>query len=134
MMSMKRILYVLMMLVMFTPSLACAATICATMGQNDQSRHVQEKPCHGDTQQNSDKSGLMFFKDCTNVDLGQIDDDRTVQKPDFQIDKVVYSPRAFDDPSGFSVEEPNHIRGPPFAIVSVSSYPPPYMTTLRLRI
>lgn len=134
MMLMKKILYALMMLVMLTPSLACAATTCAAMGQHSQVQKLDEPPCHGEAQQDSGSVNLMFFKDCTKADLGQVDHDSLVQLPEFQIDDVFYNALSVDVLTSLSLKEQNHIRGPPFVTASLSSYPPLYMATQRLRI
>lgn len=91
-MGMKKFLAVIMMLVMLTPSLACAMPVCADEAQ----AAATEQPCaehHAghDTGSGKDSSslpnGISFLIDCMGVDL-QTADSASIQKPDIQTGPV----------------------------------------------
>ena len=53
---MKSILTTLMMLVMLTPGLACAKTMCANM--DAMAAQAEEMPCHGDMAEMDSEPGV----------------------------------------------------------------------------
>ena len=125
---MKRILMTLMVLVMLTPSLACANLLCCVTQK--QEAPAQDMPCH---KQEKQKSDVMFMKDCAKIDLQAATDVTFVKKQIsqphdlfVQADDVLRSP--VNDVAAVG------IRGPPRDIVLASSSPPVYLATLRLRI
>lgn len=116
---MKRLLFSLLILVMLTPSLACAEIM-----------HVQKpKPCpmHMDQGKNTE---LMFFKDCAKLDLLQGGDGASLKQPDFSAQDFSFIPvtsPVWHDTSAFGFTP---VRGPP----ATAAYPPIFLNTLRLRI
>jgi hypothetical protein len=116
---MKRLLFSLLILVMLTPSLACAGIM-----------HVKKpEPCpmHMDQGKNTE---VMFFKDCAKLDLLQSGGDVVLKQPDFSAPDYSFVPvtsPAWHDASGFGLSP---VRGPPVT----AAYPPVFLNTLRLRI
>lgn len=122
------------MLVMLTPSLACAATMCAAMNGQAQAAG-QDIPCHGQESDSGKDNTLMFFKDCSGVDLAQADHNTTVKKPDVQIDKVFFAWADIAPEHNFTPVDVYQIRGPPFDASSPHfNNHDLYLTTQRLRI
>ena len=121
------------MLVMLTPSLACAAFVHAAA--DGQAQTEQNVPCHDKKSDSGEDIPLMSFKDCSGVDLAQADHNTTVKKPDVQIDKVFFAWADIVPEHSFSPTDAHQIRGPPF-----DASPPHfnnhdlYLTTQRLRI
>ena len=118
-----------MVLVMLTPSLACANLLCCVT-KNQQQEQSQDMPCHKQEKQQTD---VMFMKDCANLDLQAATDIVFVKKQVSQphdlfvlTDDVLRSPVNKLAAVG--------IRGPPRDIVLASSSLPVYLATLRLRI
>lgn len=125
------------MLVMLTPSLACAQIMmCAEMKAVDGTKALDMPPCHGgasDKQETQDS--LMFFKDCTGADLAQSDYNPSLQKPDLQVDKVFFAWADMVPEYSFAPLDAHQIRGPPFEYrVSHLNNHDLYLTTQRLRI
>jgi len=125
------------MLVMLTPSLACAQfMMCAEMKATAGAKTPDMLPCHSAT---SDKQktqdSLMFFKDCTGVDLVQNDHNLSLQKLDRQIDKVFFAWADMVPEHSFAPIDAHQIRGPPFDPGSPHlNNHDLYLTTQRLRI
>lgn len=116
---MKRLLFSLLILVMLTPSLACAEVM-----------HVKKpKPCpmHMDQEQDAE---LMFFKDCAKLDLLQGGGDTVLKQPVLSLQDFVFTTV---DACAVPVRHAlglTPVRGPP----PTTAYPPVFLNTLRLRI
>ena len=132
---MRKLLIALMMLVMLTPSLACAMPVCA----GDAAVKTVANPCpehtanHSSNQKSEAGQKLKLLKDCMGVDL-QVADSISIDKPD------VHSPVfAFVWGSSLPVIEPDAkadaIRGPPPDWPSAHSIKPSLiLSTQRFRI
>ncbi len=131
---MKKLLIALMMLVMLTPSLACAMPICGG--------HVAAKtatmPCadhadHGDNQKSDASQKLKLLKDCMGVDL-QVADSVSIDKPDIHSPVFAFLPSdslPVTGPDG----KTDAIRGPPPDWpVAHSTQPSLILSTQRFRI
>lgn len=132
----RKFLVALLMLVMFTPSLACAMPICADEAQ----AAAVERPCaghrnHSDSEKKSPVGKVNLLKDCMGVDLQVADDAASVKIPDLKKDII------FDDglvaysakirPAAVVIE----IRGPPPGWPDPSRIQPSLiLTTQRFRI
>lgn len=137
---MRKFLAALMMLVMLTPSLACAMPVCADKAQ---AAVTTEQPCaehHAghDTGSGKDSSsspkGINFLIDCMGVDL-QTADSASVQKPDIQAGPVFASIIVTDVPVVPASAQSSEIRGPPPDWLTLSQTQPSILlTTQRLRI
>lgn len=136
---MKKFLAVIMMLVMLTPSLACAMPICADEAQ----AAATEQPCaehHAghDTDSGKESSsspkGVNFLIDCMGVDL-QTADSASVQKPDIQAGLIFSAVINTDVPVIPAPAQSSEIRGPPPDWLALSQTQPSILlTTQRLRI
>lgn len=83
---MRKFLAAILMLVMLTPSLACAMPICADVAQAS-----VEQPCdghtgHQDIGKKEPASKVSLMKDCMGVDLQVADDGASIKAPDFKQD------------------------------------------------
>lgn len=138
-MGMKKSLAVIMMLIMLTPSLACAMPVCADKAQ----AAATEQPCaehHAghDTGSGKDSSsspkGINFLIDCMGVDL-QTADSASVQKPDIQAGPVFAAVINTDVPVIPAPVQSSEIRGPPPDWPALSQAQPSILlTTQRFRI
>lgn len=99
--SMRSILLGFLMLVMLTPSLACAAFVHAD--SQKQVKSEQHIPCHGEKSDTDEDLPLMTFKDCSGVDLAQADYNPAAKKPDVQTDKVFFAWADIVPTHGFSL-------------------------------
>lgn len=122
---MKRLLLTLLVLVMLTPSLACAGILC-----HPASKTVSmDMPC---CPKCPHETGVKFFKDCSGIDLQGVADHIVLKKP------VMHSHDLFvltEVPQlVFAVTVSQHgIRAPPLSY-HLSNTPPIYLSTQRLRI
>lgn len=114
------------MLIMLTPSLACAMTICPM-----QKAQASDMPCHKSA---DDKTKApMMLKDCMGIDLFQQDvtfdfqPDQTIEKMDFVWAELLNN-------NSFELNSINHIRGPPEWLDTPRRQPSIILTTQRLRI
>ncbi len=134
---MRKLLVTILMLVMLTPSLACAMPICADEAQ----AAAVEQPCagHSGHHQSSEKKEpvgkVNFLKDCMGVDLQVADDAASVKVPDLKKDTpfddslVAYPAKIW--PAVAAIE----IRGPPPDwLAFLLTQPSILLTTQRLRI
>ena len=88
---MRRLLAALMMIVMLTPSLACAMPLCAPAAKT--------MPCHEQVQtQSADAHGqdmpagkLMLVKDCAGIDLQTVQA-TAIDAPDFTFVAAIFAP------------------------------------------
>lgn len=131
---MKRLLLSLMMLVMITPSLACAMPICA---DGKEAARIEQKPCaehHSDSQKDESKGKVRLLIDCTGVDLQVADSQADLKAPNTQPDVSVYT---LTDETLLSQHDYiiSKIRGPPPDQPSLSeTHPSIILTTQRFRI
>lgn len=125
---MKRLLLTLLVLIMLTPSLACADFMdyCPPEQNTSQS---QEMPCHKQGKKSPD---IKFMKDCAQVDLQGVADHVFFKKQFSQAHDlfVVVVASQF---SPATITRNNGIRAPPldYGLFSLS---PVYLSTQRLRI
>jgi len=131
---MRKFLAHLLMLVMLTPSLACAMPLCADEVQVT----TAEQPCaghtsHHETKKENKPAKVNLIKDCMGVDL-QTADIQLLQKPDIQASSVFII--ATDRVSAeLSLDDKISIRGPPPDWPYISQIQPSIiLTTQRFRI
>lgn len=125
---MRRLLLTLMILVMLTPSLACAELLCCPQKREAQAKDM---PCHEEQNQTHEKAGVKFMKDCTQVDLQIVSDAVALKK---QADHSLTSFIIPETPGiSAGTADVHGIRAPPRQAAS-SFFPPLYLSTLRLRI
>ena len=122
---MKRLLLTLLVLVMLTPSLACAGILCPPMSKAISA----DMPC---CPKCPHETGVKFFKDCSGIDLQSVSDHVVLNKQVMQSHDLFVmadSPRL-----DFRIAVSQHgIRAPPLDY-GRSSFPPIYLSTQRLRI
>jgi hypothetical protein len=123
---MKRLLLTLMMLVMLTPSLACAKICCPDSPKPSPSK---EMPCH---HQDKKSSEIKFMKDCAQIDLQGVADQSLVKKQLVQADDFFIPIEAAAIPFNHAVAS-HGIRAPPRRLGNFSPLPV-YLSTQRLRI
>jgi hypothetical protein len=126
---MRKILLGLLTLMMFTPSLACAMSICPMPSEREGDVSV---PCHGPEPEHN--SGPMLVLDCLGIDLFSHHQDHEFKSPsdfsDLPYDNLSALQRSFLLlKPGFS------IRGPPDERqIASSASQALYLITQRLRI
>ena len=132
---MKKFLLSLLVLVMFTPSLACAGFMD---GQKSLKPHMamsaaaREMPCCPKNTQKPDMGG-MLFKDCAKIDLQHADNTPLLKK----VDIVKVSPYILPQDmiaESLGILQAHLIRSPPDPPEIFRSYPPIFLVTQRLRI
>lgn len=132
---MKRFWYSFLVLIMLTPSLACAMPACAPKAKEVA---AVSQPCadyhpgHESGKKETGKGNLLL--DCMGVDL-QKADTVSLDKPDLKKDFFVYTPT--DDPLAgqITLTDAGSIRGPPPDWPSLhETQPSILLTTQRLRI
>lgn len=132
---MKKFLLTLLILVMFTPSLACAQFMQPQTQKQQRmamADMAKDMPCCPEDVQKSDMSG-MLFKDCAKVDLQHVNDAPLLKKVDTgKVSPYILPQEVMTEGFGFS--HGRLIRGPPDPPEIIGSYPPIFLTTLRLRI
>jgi hypothetical protein len=116
MMAMKQFLFGFLMLVMLTPSLACAMTYCpmqqvqtATSGMDMAQDMPHDMPCH---KAGTQSGGPMLALDCMGVDLFLNDVVSDVQ-PLAALDFVSYGFIDLFDSQAVMLQNSRSIRGPP---------------------
>lgn len=133
---MKRLLLGFLVLLMLTPSLACAMPVCFDKAEAAKT----EQPCAGHTSEHhgdksepkGKKAGLMA--DCMGVDF-QKADTASFEKPDLKSDSVVYALVADVVIAQTLHTDVGTIRGPPPDWPALSQIQPSILlTTQRLRI
>lgn len=124
--GMKSYVLGLLMLIMLTPSLACAMTVCpmqaAQSGTNMSCHDVQDSV-----------KAPMLVMDCLGVDLFQQDVNNDFQ-PDQSIEKIDYVWADLFNNAGFEPNSMHDIRGPPEWLDIPRLKPSIILTTQRLRI
>jgi len=125
-MHMKRVLPGFLVLLMLTPSLVCFMAFCPTQAK-------AEMLCHQDS--NDDNSDLMFFSDCSGVDLQQANDEASLKKPDQSFELVFYDLAHLTAKHQF-LNGLEKARAPPGYMDRSISFatPPVILTTQRFRI
>lgn len=131
---MRKILLSFLMLVMLTPSLACAMPTCA---DGEQTAKIEHKPCaehHSGSQKDGSKDKVRLLIDCMGVDLQVTDSQADLKTPDIHHDVIIYT--LIDD---VLLSQPDYtgsrIRGPPPDWYAQSqTHPPIILTTQRFRI
>lgn len=125
---MKRLLLTLLVVMMLTPSMACAELIgCCPSEQKD--TQSQDMPCHTQGKKSPD---IKFMKDCAQTDLQSVADHVFFKKQFSQAhDFFVVATAPQINPA--TVTHINRIRAPPSDFY-YSSFPPIYLSTQRLRI
>ncbi len=131
---MKKFIYSFLVLVMLTPSLACAMPTCA----DDASGIIKvEKPCADHLSKNTkaDKSSdqVKLVLDCMGVDL-QKADTASINAPDLKSFSVSYI--LTDDRFGAQNinQYTQEIRGPPPFTALTQTQPPILQSTQRVRL
>lgn len=126
---MKRLLLTLLVLMMLTPSLACAELIgCCPSDQKE--NQSQDMPCHKEGKKSPD---IKFMKDCAQIDIQSVSDHVFFKKQFSQIhDFFVVATAPQICPT--TVTHVNGIRAPPWDYGLSSSFQPVYLSTQRLRI
>jgi hypothetical protein len=138
MMAMKQFLFGFLMLVMLTPSLACAMTYCpmqqvqnASGGADMAQDMPRDMPCHNITAQ---RGGPMLSLDCMGVDLFLNDVVSDVQ-PLAALDVVSYGFIDLFDSQASMLQNSRFIRGPPNEWAEPLTHSSAIiLTTQRLRI
>lgn len=122
------------MLVMLTPSLACAMPICA---EGKQAVKTEQPPCaehHSGSRKDESGGKVKLLIDCMGVDLQTADSHTDLKKPDIRNDNIVY---ALADEILLSQADyiVSKIRGPPPDRISYAeTHPSIILTTNRFRI
>ena len=109
----RKFLFSFLVVLMITPSLACAMPTCA---DRTGSMSQVEQPCadHHSNSQDSEKDTkqVNLLLDCMGVDL-QKSDTASIDKPDLKIDLVSYAPYSETVASLTVLSSADTIRGPP---------------------
>ncbi len=131
---MKRFILSLLVLVMFTPSLACAKFMDH---QKTPQPHMtmmasaQGMPCCPEANQKSD-AGTRLFKDCAKIDLQHVGDVSLLKKADSA--NVPYILPQVLTADNLAISKGLLMHGPPALAENFRSYPPVFLATQRLRI
>ncbi len=135
MINMRLLLTSFLLLLILTPSLACAMPTCA---DDKQQVEAKNQPCadrhseHG--KDNKDSSTVNFVVDCMGVDM-QLADTTSLDKPDFKTDVVIYAFAADVLNNPLIQTKADTIRGPPPDLLSrYETQPSIILTTQRYRI
>lgn len=128
---MRNFFFSLLILVMFTPSLACAMPVCSDEAQ----AAATEKPCAGhESGKNGKTDTVIFLQDCMNIDL-QTADSVSAKKLDTQNSISLAALVKHNSLPAWPPAEAAGIRGPPPDWPDLSrSRPPILLTTQRFRI
>ncbi len=136
---MRKILLSFLMLIMLTPSLACAMPVCAEPAK---AAVTAKMPCgdhmnmehHGDKKEKKSSSG-MLMKDCMGLELQVADNGPVIHKPDVTKDLPIVMAFNVEPVHVWTVGDISGIRGPPPDWPShFQTQPSIILTTQRLRI
>lgn len=134
---MRAVLLSFLMLLMLTPSLACAMPVCAEPAQ---AAATKTPPCadhmdhHGDKKEKK-SSSTMLMKDCMGLELQVSDNGPVIHKPDVSKDLSFSVVTAILPPTLCTPGDTGVIRGPPPDWPSHAlAQPSILLTTQRLRI
>lgn len=136
---MRETLLSFLMLIMLTPSLACAMPVCAEPTQAAKPMAMSEIPCHGmqhyeDKTEKKSSSG-MLMKDCMGLELQVADNGPVIHKPDISKDAPAILSLNTEPLTLWTLAEATEIRGPPPNWPShFQTQPSIILTTQRLRI
>lgn len=136
---MRKILLSFLMLVMLTPSLACAMPVCTEPAQAAKPMNMPDMPCHGmdhhsDKKEKKSSSG-MLIKDCVGLELQVADNGPVIHKPDVSKNAPAILALNIEPVSVWTLAETTEIRGPPPDWPShFQTQPSIILTTQRLRI
>lgn len=134
---MRQIILTLLMFVMLMPSLACAMPACVESAgkttQEAQAPCVEHHAAAAPDAQEDKK--VKFLLDCMGVDL-QKEDASRIDKPALKADKVGYGVGDLVPAALLPLGLVSVIRGPPPPewVALSQTYPPLFLTTLRIRI
>ena len=124
----------LMILAIFTLSLACSMSFCPMQAHAAESSEQVKSdlpPCHESKEQSTD-CDFMLNMDCLGIDLAQIDNNYDLVQDSSHVD-FVWANLTIDYNN--LIHRPNVIRGPPFDYkTSHLNNHDLYLTTQRLRI
>ena len=133
---MRKVILRLLMLIMLTPSLACAMPVCAE--QTGQAAEETQPPCAehhpGGSSDSKEDTKVKFLLDCMGVDL-QKADTASIDKPILKVAMDGYILAALVPTASIPYKAVGIIRGPPpdWPVLS-QTYPPIFLTTQRIRI
>lgn len=136
---MRKILLSFLVLIMLTPSLACAMPVCAEPAK---AVAAAKMPCgdhmnmehHGDKKEKKSSSG-MLMKDCMGLELQVADNGPVLHKPDVTKDLPIVMALNVEPVSVWTLGNVSTIRGPPPDWPGHSQTRPSILlTTQRLRI
>lgn len=137
---MRKFLLSFLMLIMLTPSLACAMPVCAEPAQAAKPMAMSDMPpCHGmehhgDKKEKKSSSG-MLMKDCMGLELQVADNGPVIHKPDVTKDLPIVMAFNVEPVHVWTVGDISGIRGPPPDWPShFQTQPSIILTTQRLRI
>ena len=136
---MRKFLLSVLMLIMLTPSLACAMPVCAEPAQAAKPMAMSDIPCHGmdhhsDKKEKKSSSG-MLMKDCMGLELQTADNGPVIYKPDISKDVPVILAFNVQPVSVWTSGNVSSIRGsPPDWPGHSQTKPSILLTTQRLRI
>ena len=136
MVPMRRFVLSFLVLVMFTPGLACANLMHNTSQSKAPSHHEMGKdmPCCPKKSAEKSDMGTMLFKDCAKIDLQSAGDGALLKKAE-----IVKADPSYVLSHDLIIGRPGTaktllIRGPPDPPEILSSYPPVFLATQRLRV
>ena len=122
---MKNLTLGILMLIMLTPSLACAMAFCPM-----QKTEASEMSCH---ESNDNGNILMLALDCMGVDLFQKDVSNDIN-PDQSTEKIDLVWIDLQNQTSAQLRSAHEIRGPPERLDIAQTRPSIILTTQRLRI
>jgi hypothetical protein len=136
--AVRKFLYSLLIILMLTPSLACAMPTCGPKAKESAAAALPCAEHHSGHDTGSKKEGgkgkVNLLIDCMGVDM-QKADTASLDKPDIKKDLVIYALVADVSASRFSAADVGTIRGPPPDWPAFSQTQPSILlTTQRLRI
>jgi hypothetical protein len=132
---MRQLLLGFLMLVMLTPSLACAMPMCA----DETPAAKAERPCadhapHPGEKKSDSKGGVGIMADCMGVDF-QTADTASLEKPDVKTSPILFAVADEIPLQLFGHTDAGTIRGPPPDWPALSrTQPSILLTTQRFRI
>lgn len=127
------------MLIMLTPSLACAMPVCAEPAQAANPMAMLDMPCpsmdHQGKAQEKKSSPGMLMKDCMGLELQVSDNGPVIHKPEISKDVPVVLAWNIESVTAWTLGNVRAIRGPPPDWPShFQTQPSIILTTQRLRI
>lgn len=124
--KMKNFIFGFLMLIMLTPSLACAMTYCPVQA----SKSADASSCH---QSENETKVPMLVLDCMGIDLFQADTSNDIQ-PNLSFDTIDFAWNTLSSADDLYHGKTNAIRGPPNLDNAPLSPPSIIFTTQRFRI